>query len=101
MRENLARTRGIILAERHMMALAPCFGRLRAHDLIHEACVQAVDKREELGEVLCRLPEVTRHLDRSTIAQLGDPMTYIGNALEMIDAVLTTVPRELSSREPA
>jgi 3-carboxy-cis,cis-muconate cycloisomerase len=101
MRENLARTHGIILSERYMMALAPHVGRLRAHDLVHEACLQAVQRRQDLGDVLCRLPEVTRHLDRKTIVHLGEPMTYLGNGLEMIDAVLAAVPSELSPLEPA
>lgn len=96
MRENLARTHGIILSERYMMALAPHVGRLRAHDLVHEACLQAVAHREHLGDVLSRLPEVTRHLDRKTIARLGEPATYLGNALEMMDNVLAAVPSDIS-----
>lgn len=99
MAENLARTRGIILAERYMMALAPYIGRLRAHDLVHEACLLAVERREHLGAVLCGLPEVTCHIDRETIDRLGEPMTYLGNGLEMIDAVLATIPSEISSME--
>jgi hypothetical protein len=44
---------------------------------------------------------VTRHLDRKTIVHLGDPMTYLGNALEMIDAVLAVVPGQLTYSESA
>jgi 3-carboxy-cis,cis-muconate cycloisomerase len=40
MRENLIRTNGVILAERYMMSLATHLGRLRAHDLVHEACLE-------------------------------------------------------------
>lgn len=99
MRENLGRTHGIILAERYMMALAPHLGRLRAHDLVHQACLRAVEGDENLGDVLGRLPDVTRHLDRQTLAHLGDPMTYLGNALEMIDAVIAAVPSKPSPLE--
>ena len=99
MKENLARTRGIILAERYMMGLAPHIGRLRAHDLVHDACLRAVERREDLGAVLCDLPEVTSHIDRATIALMGEPMTYLGDGLEMIDAVLAMVPAEISSME--
>jgi 3-carboxy-cis,cis-muconate cycloisomerase len=38
MRRNLDGTRGVMLGERFMMALAPRLGRLQAHDLVHEAC---------------------------------------------------------------
>lgn len=101
MRENLARTHGIILAERYMMALAPHIGRLRAHDLVHQACERAAERSEDLRGVLCDLPEVTRHLDRQTIEHLGEPTTYLGNAPQMIDAVLAAIPSELSRPEPA
>ena len=37
MRRNLDGTRGVMLGERFMMALAPRLGRLQAHDLVHEA----------------------------------------------------------------
>lgn len=88
MRANLALTRGVILAERYMMALAPHLGRLAAHDLVHEACKAAVEQGIEVGAVLASMPEVTRHLDVATLAALGDPAGYLGDAHRMIDAVL-------------
>ncbi|MGE0875655.1 MAG: adenylosuccinate lyase family protein [Burkholderiales bacterium] len=88
MRSNLALTRGVILAERYMMALAPHLGRLAAHDLVHDACKAAVEQGVEVGAVLARTPEVMRHLDAAALAELGNPAGYLGEAQRMIDAVL-------------
>jgi 3-carboxy-cis,cis-muconate cycloisomerase len=44
MRRNLDGTRGVMLGERFMMALAPRLGRLQAHDLVHEACRAAIER---------------------------------------------------------
>lgn len=92
MRSNLSLTRGILLAERYMMALAPHLGRLAAHDLVHDACRQARDRGMDLGAVLTRMPDAARHLD---IAALGDPGTYLGGALTMTDEVLAAARTHL------
>lgn len=93
MRENLGRTRGVLLAERYMMELAPHLGRLAAHDLVHEACKAAVEEGVELATVLARYPEVTRHFNALGLAGIGDPRGYLGEASKMIDAVLADMTR--------
>jgi adenylosuccinate lyase len=35
-----------------------------------------------------RLPEVTRHLDGNKLAELTDPVNYLGSAPAMIDRVV-------------
>jgi 3-carboxy-cis,cis-muconate cycloisomerase len=99
MRQNLSCTHGIILAERYMMALAPRIGRLAAHDLVHEACHMAIERKLDLAEVLSGMPAVIKHLDRDRLMHLADPGTYLGNALDMVDAVLAAVPPNLSACE--
>lgn len=93
MRRNLSLTRGVLLAERYMMALAPHIGRLAAHDLVHDACEAAVGKGSDVGAVLAGMPEVTRHLDAAAMERLGDPAGYLGDAQKMIDAVLSEAAR--------
>lgn len=94
MRRNLGLTRGVILAERYMMALAPHLGRLAAHDLVHDACKAAVEQGKDVGEVLAGMPEVRPHLDAAALAALGDPAGYLGDAQRMIDAVLADLARD-------
>jgi 3-carboxy-cis,cis-muconate cycloisomerase len=48
LRANLELTRGLILSEQVAVALAPVLGRLRAHDLVAEACAAAAAHRRPL-----------------------------------------------------
>jgi 3-carboxy-cis,cis-muconate cycloisomerase len=88
MRTNVGLTFGVILAERYMMALAPFLGRLEAHDLIHDACREALNRHTQLSDILAQMPDVTCHLDPAQLRALADPRSYLGSAHRMIDAVL-------------
>ncbi|MGD9951049.1 MAG: adenylosuccinate lyase family protein [Burkholderiales bacterium] len=95
---NLGMTRGVLLAERYMMALAPHLGRLPAHDLVHEACRRAVVQHDDLRTVLANMPETRKHLNPDQLAALSDPKTYLGTALETVDEVLAATRRFLDAR---
>ena len=88
MRENLAISRGLIVAEAAMMALAPFTGRQEAHDIVYAACRVVNDSGGTLAEALARVPEVTAHFDRAAIDRLTDPANYLGAAPVMVDRVL-------------
>jgi 3-carboxy-cis,cis-muconate cycloisomerase len=88
MRRNLDATRGIVLGERFMMALAPHVGRLHAHDLVHEACQVALEREVHLVTALAQMPAVTRILAPSELESLGDPRSYLGSTDAMCEAVL-------------
>ena len=88
MRRNLDLTGGLIVAEAVMMALAAHTGRGVAHDLVYGACRSALDKGTTLLVELERLPEVTQHLDGARLAELTDPVNYLGSAPAIIDRVL-------------
>jgi len=96
MRRNLDLTGGLIVAEAVMMALAEHTGRQDAHDLVYGACRTALDKGTTLLEELKRRPEVTRHLKGERLAQLTDPINYLGSAPAMVDRALAS--HDLSSR---
>jgi 3-carboxy-cis,cis-muconate cycloisomerase len=88
MRRNLNLTGGLIVAEAVMMALAEHIGRGQAHDVVYDACRAALEKGATLLEELRRRPEVTQHLDGGRLAQLTDPVNYLGSAQAMIDRML-------------
>jgi 3-carboxy-cis,cis-muconate cycloisomerase len=88
MRRNLDLTGGLIVAEAVMMALAPHVGRGVAHELVYGACRAALDNGTTLLAELERLSEVTRHLDAKRLAELTDPVNYLGSTPAMIDRVL-------------
>jgi 3-carboxy-cis,cis-muconate cycloisomerase len=98
MRRNLDLTGGLIVAEAVMMALAHHTGRQDAHDLVYGACRAALDNGRTLLEELKRRPEVTRHLDAKRLAELTDPVNYLGSAPAMVDRVLAS--RRVSPRNP-
>jgi 3-carboxy-cis,cis-muconate cycloisomerase len=90
MRRNLDLTGGLIVAEAVMMALAQHVGRGAAHDMVYGACRAALEKGKTLLAELEQVPEVTRHLDAKRLAELTDPVNYLGSAPAMIDRVLKT-----------
>lgn len=88
MRRNLGLTRGLIVAERVMMALAPHVGRQAAHHLVYAASAKTIENGVELADALLAEPEIARHLSREQLRQLLEPTHYTGNAAAFVDAVL-------------
>jgi 3-carboxy-cis,cis-muconate cycloisomerase len=104
MRRNLDLTGGLIVAEAVMMALAKHVGRGDAHDLVYGACRAALDKGSTLLEELKHRPAVTRHVDAKRLAELTDPVNYLGSAPAMVDrmlAALTSRGQGRKRRTPA
>jgi hypothetical protein len=83
MRKNLGISRGLIVAEAVMMALAPYTGRQQAHDLVYAACRVVNEQGGTLADTIADVPEVTRHFDRAEINRLTDPANYLGSAPQM------------------
>jgi 3-carboxy-cis,cis-muconate cycloisomerase len=80
MHENLEATLGTIYAEKAMILLAAKLGRDKAHQLLEEATREAVMHHRNLVEVLAEMPEVTKHLNPSTVNQLAVAEDYLGSA---------------------
>ena len=94
MRQNLAVSKGLIVAEAVMMGLAPHTGRQEAHDLVYDACREVNEAGGTLAEALGRNPEITRHLDHAAITRLTDPANYLGQAPEMVDRAIAASRRQ-------
>jgi len=88
MRENLELSQGLIVAEAVMMALAPHLGRQQAHDLVYEACRDALAQRRSLFEVLKAHPTIASALPEDRLRALCDPANYLGSAPQMVDAIV-------------
>jgi 3-carboxy-cis,cis-muconate cycloisomerase len=88
MLRNLELTNGLIVSEAVMMGLAPHIGRQVAHDLVYDACRDAVTSNRQLYDVLVEMPIITEKLSRDDIAALCDPANYTGLAGEMVDRLL-------------
>lgn len=96
MRQNLALSKGLIVAEAVMMGLAPFTGRDEAHDLVYDVCREVNEQGGTLADALARHPEVTRHLDRAAIDRLTDPANYLGMAPQMVDRAVAASRRQAS-----
>jgi 3-carboxy-cis,cis-muconate cycloisomerase len=88
MRANLDITKGQIMAESVMMALACKIGRKRAHAIVTDLCNVASDNGDQLRDVLQRDAGINAHLSPDEIDAALDPANYIGHALAIIDRVL-------------
>ena len=88
MRENLDVTRGLILAEAVSVALAPKIGKAPAHQLVEDACRQAVEQHQHLRDVLGKDARITAHLSAADLDRLFDPENYLGLAEQLVDRVL-------------
>jgi 3-carboxy-cis,cis-muconate cycloisomerase len=80
MRQNLEATSGFIYAEKATFLLAGKIGRDKAHKLIEDAVRKAAEEGRPLAEVLAEIPQVTDHLDKSTLKQLCLAEEYLGSA---------------------
>jgi len=92
MRHNLDLTQGLIVAEAVMMGLAPHLGRQQAHDLVYEACREALQKGRSLFDVLMVNPQVlelvANALPQADLRALCDPANYLGAAPAMVDEIV-------------
>jgi 3-carboxy-cis,cis-muconate cycloisomerase len=93
MAKNLNLSRGLIVAEAVMMGLAPQIGRQRAHDVVYDACRLVNEKGGLLSEALVANPEISGRIDSATIDRLTAPRNYLGQAPQMVDRVLASMPR--------
>lgn len=88
MRQNMALTHGLVMAEPVSLALAAGIGRARAHEIVESACHTASDSGRQLLDVLQQDARVTAVLDAERLAALFDPLSYAGESAAFVDRVL-------------
>ncbi len=88
MRRNIDATGGMIMAEAVVLELAPHLGRAQAHQLVEAACHKAYAEQRDLLSVLQTEPQVAEILSKQRLAQLFDPLSYLGQAGAYVDRVL-------------
>jgi 3-carboxy-cis,cis-muconate cycloisomerase len=89
MRANLDATRGLIVSEAVMMALAPKMGRDKAHDVLYAIIHDPAMGDKSLTEMLLRCEDVMADIPESEIRRLTDATNYLGLSEAMVDRVLT------------
>lgn len=80
MRDNMKIHGGLVTSEAVMMALAESVGRQTAHDIVHEAAMDAIEGEQSFGELLLADERVGDALSPAEVASLTDPTNYTGVA---------------------
>jgi 3-carboxy-cis,cis-muconate cycloisomerase len=94
MRENLAATDGLVLAESVSMAMAERVGRLAAHELVAAASRRALDAGRPLRDELLDDAEIRSQLSPEEIDTALDPARYLGSAEALVERALTRYREE-------
>ncbi|GAC1309460.1 MAG: adenylosuccinate lyase [Vulcanimicrobiaceae bacterium] len=88
MRSNLEATRGFVLSERVMLALACRIGKRSAHRLVYDATMAAHGDGRTLEEAILASREIVAHLAHDSLAVLLDYEAATGHCGTMVDRVL-------------
>ncbi|KAH8589038.1 3-carboxy-cis,cis-muconate cycloisomerase [Bisporella sp. PMI_857] len=90
MLDNLNSTRGLIVAEAVMMGMAPFTGRQAAHDIVYAACKMSIETNKPLFDVLIEDPSVHEKIELKKLADLCNPLNYLGCSRLMVDDVVAS-----------
>jgi 3-carboxy-cis,cis-muconate cycloisomerase len=93
MRDNITRANDVILAEAAVFALTSALQRPKAEELVKRACAVAVAENKPLIETVRRLAQGEVADGAVDWQKLAQPENYLGQADQMIDAVLASVKR--------
>lgn len=88
-KRNLSMTKGLIMAERVMIALAEKgMGRQEAHELVRTDAMAVYETGKDFTEILKRDPEVRKYLSEKELESLMLPESYIGTAVQQVERVV-------------
>jgi 3-carboxy-cis,cis-muconate cycloisomerase len=88
MMRNIEMTGGLVMSEAVMMGLGQFIGREVAHDLVYDLCRESLAKNVPLIDLLAAHPEIGKHVDRTALSRMLDPVNYLGQSGVMVDRVL-------------
>lgn len=79
MRQNLALSDGLIMAEEVMLRLGQVIGRQEAHEVVYDSAqAAALPGSPSFAHLLARDPRVTAHVTPAEIEASLDPVNYLG-----------------------
>jgi adenylosuccinate lyase len=88
MRRNLDATKGYVLSEAVMLALAQQLGKQTAHQIVYEASMRGIEKGATFEEALLADNRVAARLSKAEIKGLLDYHKHLGMIPQMVDRVL-------------
>jgi 3-carboxy-cis,cis-muconate cycloisomerase len=99
MRSNIDATQGAIFAERAAILLGGKLERNTAHKILQDATKKSAKQKRRLSEVLAKIPEVAKYLDRATLRNLEEPEEYLGSAEAFRKALLSAKSKTNKKKE--
>jgi len=100
MRDNIARTNGLIMAEPAMFLLGRQIGKQHAHALVRRVSAQARQAGHSLIAALEEAPEIRSLAEPPDLADLADPTRYLGEAAAVVDRTVAWI-KQVRSSAPA
>lgn len=94
MLRNLDSTKGYVLSEAVMLALAQKMGKQTAHQIVYEVSMRGVEQGLTFKQALLADERVTARLSEQVIDALLDYHAHTGMIPQMIDAVLARAEQE-------
>jgi adenylosuccinate lyase len=88
MMANLEATRGFVLSEAVMLALAEKVGKQTAHRIVYDTAMRAFDAGRPLKDALMEDQDVTAHLPAEALDSLFDYRRHAGLCRELVDRVV-------------
>lgn len=98
MRENVLRTKGLIMSQRLAFALAPKLGKTVADGKVHHLAQIAIEENKSLRQTFER-SELASLLSKKALNEIFDASSYIGLAKEQVAEVITYIKKERQKEE--
>lgn len=89
MLRNLSLSNGNVMSERVSLVMGEFLGRTLAQDLVRAAALNCAENGTSLQDELMKMEEFREHFSDRDIAEMFDPMRYLGSAQEFIDRAIT------------
>jgi adenylosuccinate lyase len=94
MRRNLDATKGLIVSEAVMMALASHLGRHTAHKVLYDVAHDSQDSGKSYMELIASHPSVQPFVYQIKLAELLNPENYGGEASQIVETEVQRIPKE-------
>lgn len=93
-RENVKRAATFICSEALMFHLGNKIGKQKAHQVVYEASMEAIEKGRDLMEVLMGIEVVAQNFDRKELETTIEPASHIGVSKELTQRVIDRIAKQ-------
>lgn len=102
MRKNLEATKGLVMSEAVMLAMArKGASRQWAHEILRQCSMEAWKRQIDLKDVLKEREEVGHYLTEGEIEEAMNPYNYLGTSREQIERIVDDVRKSLTCKSIA